>query len=352
MPSAGAMVTAAVQLTHPLRRVRRGFALSMLVAAYTTAWPTTARSEESRARTSSLSWVRMPGAESCVATQDLAQRVEARLGRPVFVSAAQADVSVEGLIEPAGPGRGYRAMLTLRDAHGAALGTRELARADASCDAMREPLALVIAVMIDPDAALGPKAQPTVSVPTPEAPPPVVIEKPVYIAVPSPPAPPKPTWNVEVGAGFASTVGLLPNVGFGIAASGLVTPPGLFPFEGFGAAWFDDPTTTSSGSVSVSFLEVGGGLCPLHYEGPRLHVALCGLGELGLLTGRVSGGSPDRPLYLGVAVEGRLAVRLVGPLALRAGVSPTVPLTPRHIDGFRLADVAAVADVGLGLLFP
>ncbi len=70
-------------------------------------------------RTSSLSWIRLPGADACVSTQDLARDVEARLRRPVFVSPAQADVSVEGHIEPRAPGPGWKATIALRDAKGA-----------------------------------------------------------------------------------------------------------------------------------------------------------------------------------------------------------------------------------------
>src|SRR5690348_567896 len=80
------------------------------------AWRVASAQPEARGpRTSSLSWVRLPGAEGCVATQTLARAAEDRLGRSVFVSAAQADVSVEGRIEPK-RGGGFHAVLTLRDA--------------------------------------------------------------------------------------------------------------------------------------------------------------------------------------------------------------------------------------------
>src|SRR5688500_19747658 len=112
----------------------------------------------------------MPGADACIATQPLARAVEERLGRETFVSAAQADLSVEGRIEK-NPKGGWRAVITMRDPKGALLGTREVERDDASCDAMSEPLALIIAVMIDPDAATRPKTEPAKSEPTPPSPP-------------------------------------------------------------------------------------------------------------------------------------------------------------------------------------
>ncbi|HRH01182.1 MAG TPA: hypothetical protein PLR99_33325, partial [Polyangiaceae bacterium] len=105
-------------------------------------------------RTSTLGWLRLGGADACVATQPLARAVEERLGRTVFVSPADADVSVEGRIERRG--QGFSATIVLRDAEGKALGTRTLERAEPRCEALTESLVLIIAVMIDPDAALAP----------------------------------------------------------------------------------------------------------------------------------------------------------------------------------------------------
>ena len=50
-------------------------------------------------RTSSLSWVRLEGADQCIGAQELARRVEERVGRRVFVSASQAELSLEGHVE-------------------------------------------------------------------------------------------------------------------------------------------------------------------------------------------------------------------------------------------------------------
>src|SRR5438067_9881368 len=90
----------------------------------------TTAASASEGRTSSLSWLRMPGTDSCIATQALARSVEERLGRHVFVSAAEADVSVEGRIEKraAHATSAWHAVITIRDSKGALLGTRELDR--------------------------------------------------------------------------------------------------------------------------------------------------------------------------------------------------------------------------------
>jgi hypothetical protein len=301
----------------------------------------------------------MPGAESCVATQDLAKAVEARLGRPVFVSAAAADVSVEGRIEP-GPGHtGFRAVLTLHDAHGALLGTRELNRASASCDDLREPLALVVAVMVDPDAALHP-TQPVAAPPEPPAP--VVIEKPVYVEVPvvAPPPKPQPVWKIDVGASAATVLELVPAPNLGVAVSGLLYPPGVFPLEGFGAVWWNDGYSVNGigGTFALGYL--GGGLCPLHYEGSRLRAYGCGISEIGIFSGSPSRGPSMEHLYLALGLEGRMSVRIAGPFAARLGLNGVIPLfRPDTFSGpsnsnllFRPGVAGAALDLGVGVLLP
>ena len=318
-----------------------------------------ARAAHAAPRTSSLSWVRLAGADACVSTQDLARDVETRLGRSVFVSPAQADLSVEGRIEPAHGKPGWHAVVVLRDAKGVTLGTRELARDAASCDAMREPLALVVALMIDPDASTAPPPPPT---PAP-APPPqtIVVEKqvPVYVAVPAPappPPPPEPTWHIDVGASLAASVGLLPHVEPGIAGSALLEPPWFIPLEAYGALWLD---STADGGPTFALAYVGGGLCPLRYRDELLRIYACASGELGYLKAT----SPDSAqVHVAGVLEGRGSLKLFGPIAARAGASLVVPILRPSFEytdsqtgqaaAFRMSAVAAVLDAGLGLVMP
>ncbi len=313
-------------------------------------------------RTSSLSWVRLAGADACVSTQDLARDVETRLGRSVFVSPARADLSVEGRIEPAHGKPGWHAVIVLRDAKGVTLGTRELARDAASCDAMREPLALVVALMIDPDASTAPPS-PLAPPPTVPAPPPqtIVVEKqvPVYVAVPAPPAaspPPEPTWHIDVGASLAASVGVLPHVEPGIAGSALLEPPWFVPLEAYGALWLD---STADGGPTFALAYVGGGLCPLRYRDELLHLYACASGQLGYMKAT----SPDSAqVHVAGVLEGRGSVKLFGPIAARAGASLVVPILRPSFDytdsqtgqaaAFRMSAVAAVLDAGLGLVMP
>jgi hypothetical protein len=301
-----------------------------------------AHAAEPTPRTSSLSWVRLGGADACVSTQDLARGVETRLGRAVFVSAAQADLSVEGRIEPAHGKPGWRALLVLRDSKGTQLGTRALARDDASCDSMREPLVLVVALMIDPDASLTPpKPPPPPPPPTPQT---IVVEKqvPVYVSVPVEASrpPDAPTWHFDAGASLATSVGLFGNPGLGGYVSGLLEPPGFIPLEGYGALWVDP---ASEGGPTFSLAYVGAGLCPLRYREGVLAVYACASGQLGYLR---TAASSAAQLYLAGAVEGRLSVKVLGPIAARAGISLVVPVVKMA------SPVAATLDAGLGVILP
>jgi hypothetical protein len=306
-----------------------------------------------------------------VTAQDLARDVNARLGRDIFVAVTQADVSVEGHIE-ARRGGGWRAVIVLRDAHGATLGTRELERTDASCATLREPLALVIAVMLDPDASLRPPPAdsapppPTAPSPTPPSPPPpIVIEKevPVLVPAPGPPvtvaSPPAPTWRLDAGASFTAGFGLLPSPAIGGYAGGLIEPPGLFPLEAFGIAWLDAAVSQSGASGTFSLDMVGAGLCPLHVENGYFRAYGCADGEIGLLTGRVTGQPIDQELLVAGALEGRASVHVAGPFALRIGASLVFPVTRHDFAGggtggsvFQIPVVASTVDVGTGVLFP
>jgi hypothetical protein len=104
------------------------------------------------ARTSSLSWVELPGAESCGGTVLIANLVEEDLGRHAIVAPAGADLSIEAYVEHPDAAPGWRARIVLRDPGGAVLDQREITSSEPTCDELRTSTALAIALMIDPDA--------------------------------------------------------------------------------------------------------------------------------------------------------------------------------------------------------
>ncbi|WP_437660022.1 hypothetical protein [Sorangium sp. So ce1182] len=350
--------------------------LFSLVAAALVAAARPARASSGE-QTASLSWVRLAGAEACVGARALAQAVEARLGRAALVSAARADLTIEGRIEPGGSG-GWRAVIAVADAEGAVLGTREIATASPRCRAIDDELALAIALMIDPSARLSPSAPPALAAPAPPpasasapvpppAPPPpptqVIVQR-ILIPVPPPAPPPPAPWRVEVGAGPLFGLGLLPSPGVAAVIHARLTPPGFWAFELGGAVWFPDEATTGASSTRFSWSEGFVSACPVSL-GSTTRLSACAGARLGAL--RVNGigfgvDRTDERLTAGVTLDVRLARRLSGPFTAGGGLGLIAPLvrdTFYYIDAqgrerevFQMAPLAGTADVLLGVDFP
>jgi hypothetical protein len=333
---------------------------------------------DERARTSSLSWLRMPAAEACIATQALARSVEERLGRHVFVSAAEADVSVEGRIERRASG-GWHAVITIRDAKGAVLGTRELDRPDASCTTMNEPLALIIAVMIDPEAKLSssppprpkPSAAPAAApsaAPSAAAPPPAPATTP-EIKVPEggPPPRTRDPWRFQGDAVATITSGLAPQIDLGGSIAGTLFIPDIpLGLRGYGSLFVPTIADRDGARASFDLFYLGGAVCPT-LRRPAIVAMLCFGGHLGVIRSHpetLGRGIDDKTEGIWNAVsEARVSIPLVAPLALTAGVSAVLPIlrptfeytlagaTARE-NLHKVSSFALAADVGVGFFFP
>lgn len=141
VPSRSGLLSQIGRTAHLGARTR--FVLCLTIALATT--PLSAARAVDRGP--SLNWVRLPGAESCVAPVELTELVEHRLGRPVFVRARDAIVVIEGRVEPALP-VGFSVILQVSDPDGTLYGSRELTLADADCRKLDEVVSLIIAVTI------------------------------------------------------------------------------------------------------------------------------------------------------------------------------------------------------------
>ena len=284
-------------------------------------------------RPAALSWVRLDGAEACMTAPALAAAVEARLGRAVFASPAEAELTVEGRAERVGAG--WRAVLRVSERGGGLLGEREVRSAADSCEELDRTVVVALSLMIDPLAPV-------------EAAPP-----------PPPPPPPPPRWGVEVDGALFVGAGLVPGVGVGGLSAVYVTPPGWVPLWVHGALV---PYATVEGTVAAQVLraEAGLGVCPLDV-GPTA-VALRGC--LGVDAG--GGFVVEAPAAVGVRevvlVQAHAAVTahwtVVDRLVLRAGVHGVVPLraAPWSVGtdaevAWQAAPVAGYADLGLGVRF-
>jgi hypothetical protein len=317
------------------------------IAAIVTASTGLARADEPRAgaeRSSSLSWVRLEGAEECIGGSALARAIEERLDRHIFVSAASADVLVEGRAERVASPPGFRAIVTITDRSGASLGERVVDAEGASCTHLGELVTVAIALMIDP------------LVPAPEPAPPertrvIVRTKRVVVPAPAP-------WHFETDGSLGVGLGVLPGVAPGGLGALVVQPPGFVPLVLEGALFLGQ-------SDRARLIEAVGGIaiCPLARRGDRLGFALCaGIDGGGLFASARDPGVPDGDRLV---AQARLSLRghwrIVGPLALRAGLHGVVPF--RH-DELAVTDqqgdrrvlyfpdvVAGIVTLGVGLVF-
>jgi hypothetical protein len=304
--------------------------------------------------TVSLGLTRAAGAEACITPHDLAARVEARLGRGTFVSAAQADLFIDARVVPAG--RGWRATVAASRANGSHVGVRELSSPSADCHSLDDDLVLVVALVIDPLATERPRATASVA--------PVVHDL-VYVPVAVPA--PAPAWSFEARAATTILGGLLPALAPGLEAALVTTPPGAWPIElgvvATGSAHADDGGHGAEARAVLGSVA----LCPALVVRDRYRLQLCAGGAAGALVVRshgldpAGGGAHATGL---LSARGRASVRIAGRLHAVLDLGVTVPLARRslsytaldpetlRVERHELADVAAVgwiASLGLGV---
>jgi hypothetical protein len=116
------------------------------------ALPMLAQAQASGAHAFALNWVRGPGAEACISSSELADRVEQLLG-PVFRAPDDASRAIEGLITKASSGTGFHVQIHVVDRGGEILGERSFSSDAPSCETVSAPILLVVALMIDPSAS-------------------------------------------------------------------------------------------------------------------------------------------------------------------------------------------------------
>jgi hypothetical protein len=344
---------------------------------------TSARAQQALAP--GLNWVRLEGAEGCLSSAQLAQAVEARVGRPLFAPASDAGLFVDGHVRRAGAGWDVRLEVSQPD--GSVLGRRDMHVEGETCGVIDDAVTLVIAVTLYPDSGLvdsgiplGPGtaaslealfgAEPTdpdpASLPAP-APTPAV-------------APPRATpterarstgvhegrWSLGVDAAALGGSGQVPGVAAGASGHLLITPPSAWPVQA-GAQLWPERTATAQGApgqAHFDLLLVSIAVCPWQPAFMRA-LALCGGAEVGRLRVRPSGfASESRPASDMVVNLLALALwrpQLFGSLHLRAALALDLPLVQRSytfetLDGtpaalFRMPQITARAELGLGLQF-
>jgi hypothetical protein len=303
-------------------------------------------------KTSSLSWVRLPGAESCVAGVELARTVEAKLGRPVFVPASSADVAVEGHVAPE-PSGGFVATLALTSSTGAVLGRRELT-AKTSCREMDEALVLVLSLLIDPEARQKPPP-PVAQAPTPPAPVTAVAKR-------SSPEPSEP-WHLDVAAGLVMAAGLAPGVSPGLTLEAAFSPGRVWTLELGGRLFLPSDAVVMGGAGGSVLVALGtAAFCRRFALPASLALAGCAGWEGGGIRveprGLMGGPSVIAGYLLDIRAHADLIALAFDPLILRVGAGVCVPLNRDRFTYtasgstmtlFEVSPVAAELDLGVGL---
>jgi hypothetical protein len=332
--------------------------------------------------TSSLSWVRLPGAEECVTARALAESVERRLHRPVFVSSARGELAIEGRVERSP--RGWSATLSITRADGTVLGTRTLDRPDGSCHQLDAALELIILLAIDPNAALetspaGPVTQtPPVATPPvtqPVAAPPTrevvrVVERPVVRVERVMVAPPTPwRWGFSLGGGMSA--GTTPSVAAFVFGAAEAVVPRFVAIEISGGATISPEASAHEVGVRFQTMFAFGGvsLCPRALLASRVRLGGCVGVQLGPLRWSVSGatGQDARDYFLAaVAARATASIIVRAPFELQLDVAAAVPFVrprftvlrpngaaaPTEVELFQVAPVDAQATLSAAVRFP
>ncbi len=280
-------------------------------------------------------------ADGCLETADLYRLVHSRR-RPVG-SADEADAVVSGRARMSAGG-GWDVELVVADRRGGILGRRSLAVAAGGCEALREHVAVVVAMLVDSS----------------------VVEGAADIA-PAPPVSPEPAarWSGDAALAITGESGRLPGTAAGLAMSAGLASAGGWRAELTMSAYASAHASDASGQTSLRWLAAAAAGCPPGLARAGWRLAACAGLEAGAVLARGTGFARNqRDGELVVDGFGRLRGerQLVGRTFAAAGVSLRVGIRrPRfgyEDEGGRFqplyepAWAAVTADIGLGAHFP
>jgi hypothetical protein len=274
----------------------------------------------------------------------------------VFTGGGEADLYIEGRIDRTAEPPGWRAQIRTSDAAGGVLGERELVDAGADCRVVDDELALIVALIIDPDAVMVARAPPPPEAP-PAAPPSGVT---AAVAPPTAEAPARAgrPWRLAVAGSGIAALGLLPGAALGGRIGATVGPPWSWPVELAAALFADGDVARAAGGSRFSLIQGSAGVCPSVL--PVLTV--CGGVALGRLHARGFGFDLNEErieLRVDAGVDARLVIPLGGRFHGFLGLGGWVALArPRFVyeqgaggpraELYRPPPVAGALQLGIG----
>jgi len=362
-----------------------------MVAAALLGMAPSVRAQESAVTEPGLNWVRLAGADDCLSAAELADKVEVRVGRTLFVATTEAELfvdgSVSGTARDASAYRTFDITLQISRPSGEVLGERVLAIEGESCSVIDDAVSLVIAVTLYPRSSLvstGIPLDPTTAAslqslfgdePTeldPSSLPDVVVTPVPQRSKPLPARQSEerrgtrtmPGMALSLDAVAAAEVGQLPDVRLAVGGYFRVFPRDLIPVEAGAAYYFTSRDSVRDGG-SVRFELVTASLtgCPWTVLSEDLRGCI-GI-EGGVLTATPNGlaltAERSTDPVLNILFAGVYRPQIVGPLHLRAAVIVGVPILQHEFlyqarDGssatlFQTSQIQGRADIGLGLSF-
>ena len=347
--------------------MRRGWPV-LAVAVGVTSWDAAADQPHATAR---LQLSRGQETQTCIDAGSLRRAVEQRLQRDVFRAADSEQVDVRVTVKLDRADSGFAATVLLETQHGNPIGTRRLTTETQQCSALDESLVLALALMLDirreqvaavdqRERLKDPAAYPGASPPPTRAP-----LRPSGLPVGGPvgaatmqPAP----WRFMGGVGAVVGVGLLPDVAPGVRLGAGVAPPRIGWVEADATALAGTEAADEVGAVRLAWWGLGLYLCPLEFRGAPASGVGCLGNHVGWLRSTGVGfddNSRSTRITYSPGLRGRGALRVTGPVALRAGIELLVPVVRDRFvyaqpngsrsELFRADPIAAVAELGLGL---
>jgi hypothetical protein len=336
-----------------------------------------------------LNWVRLPGAESCITAAELAQRVEERLERRVFVLAQDAELAFDGYVQPRAAG-GFTAHLAVANARGEVLGARDIESTDADCRKLDDALVLIAALTLFPGEfgmesggiALDPDTNARLQALFGDEPTeldPASLPAPAPAAAPAPtPKPPRVATSngaprvrhsslIAIEASPVIAFGVLPGIAFGVAAELTARIPSLWPVRaGFGHFFERDARAEKlpSGTGHFERDEVTLFACPLAPD-EALAFELCAGAVLGLVSvaseGFAEGGINATDPVLDIGGQAGVRALVFDVVLARLTATALLPLVQRSYDYqaldasteqlFRSTQVGARLQLSLGAEF-
>jgi len=352
---------------------------------------TMAFAQDEARRGPALHWVRLPGAESCITAAELAQRVEARLERGVFVLPQHAELAVEGHVRPRAEG-GFVASLAVSNRAGVLLGARDLESPDADCRALDDALILITALTLFPGdlgmhsggialdddtnarlhalfgeepSELDPGTLPGPA-PVETAPPDATPQREAVTGQATmKPRPPRTRFSIEGAPVLA--FGVLPGVALAVSAHVSLRLARLWPMR-LGVTHFFERSARAealtTGMASFERNELNVFACPFAPDRP-LALELCGGAVLGLVAvrseGFVEGGIDATDPVVDVGGEAGVRALLFDLVLARASAMALLPLVQHSYEYqaldasteqlFRSAQVSFRLQISAGLEF-